>query len=62
MASAVRLTLMVLGVGLLASVLVGLLVGWLIGDLGRGLGRSVAIGMSVTAVVGVAANLLSRHR
>jgi hypothetical protein len=62
MAGAVWITLTVLGVGLLASALVGLLVGWLIDDLGRGLGRSVAIGMSVTAVAGVAANLLSRRR
>lgn len=62
MVGAVRITLTVLGVGLLVSVLVGLLVGWLTGDLARGLGRSVAIGMSITAVVGVAANLLYRRR
>ncbi|HLL68948.1 MAG TPA: hypothetical protein VK453_25025 [Micromonosporaceae bacterium] len=61
-AGAVWVTLMVLGVGVLVSVLVGLLVGWLIDDMGRGLGLSVAIGMGITAVVGVAANLRSRRR
>jgi hypothetical protein len=60
--SAVRLTLTVLGLGLLVSVVVGLLVGWIIGDLARGLGRSVAIGMSISAVLGVAATILSRRR
>lgn len=58
LAGAARITLTGLGVGLV----VGLLVGWLINDLGRGLGGSVAIGMSITAVVGVAANVLSRPR
>jgi hypothetical protein len=61
-AGAVRLTLVVLGVGLLASLVVGVVAGLLIDDLGRGVGRAVAVGMSITAVVGVALNLLWRSR
>jgi F0F1-type ATP synthase assembly protein I len=59
---AVLVTLAVLGVGLVVSVLVGFVVGYLIDDLARGLGRSVAIGMSIAAVVGVAASLLVKRR
>jgi hypothetical protein len=61
-AGAVRLTLVMLGVGLLASLVVGIVVGLLIDDFGRGVGRAVAVGMSITAVVGVALNLLWRSR
>ncbi|HEV2930212.1 MAG TPA: hypothetical protein VGW74_16090 [Propionibacteriaceae bacterium] len=61
-AGAVRLTLVVLGVGLLASLVAGIVVGLLIDDLGRGVGRAIAVGMSITAVVGVALNLLWRSR
>jgi hypothetical protein len=61
-AGAVRLTLVVLGVGLLASLVVGVVAGLLIDDLGRGVGRAVAVGMSITAVVGVALNLWWRSR
>jgi hypothetical protein len=57
-----RLTLVVLGVGTVLSLLVGLVVGLVIDDLARGIGRSVAVGLSITAVVGVALNLLWRGR
>jgi F0F1-type ATP synthase assembly protein I len=60
LAGTARITLTGLGVGLTVSVLVGLLVGWLIDDLARGLGGGVAVGMTITGVVGVA--LLSRSR
>jgi hypothetical protein len=56
--SAARLTLTVLGLGLLASLAAGLVYGLIIGDVARGLGQTVAIGMSVTAVIGVALNFL----
>jgi hypothetical protein len=58
--TAVRLTLVVLGIGLLASVVAGVVIGLIVGDLAYGLGTGVAVGMSVTAVVGVALNLLWR--
>ncbi|HEX6684740.1 MAG TPA: hypothetical protein VF062_18190 [Candidatus Limnocylindrales bacterium] len=56
--SAVRLTLTVLGLGLLASVAVGLVYGLIIDDLAGGLGQTVAIGMTVAALIGVTLNLL----
>jgi hypothetical protein len=48
MDSAARLTLVVLGL--------------IVGDLAYGLGTGVAVGMGVTAVVGVALNVLWRGR
>lgn len=62
LAGTLRLTFTVLGVGLLVSLLAGLLIGWITGDVGYWIGRAVAIGMGITAVVGVAANLLTRRR
>jgi F0F1-type ATP synthase assembly protein I len=61
MNAAVRLTLVVLGVGLLTSLIAGLMLGAVIGDLAEGIGTAVAVGMSVTAVLGVALNLLWRE-
>lgn len=58
--SAVRLTLTVLGLGLLASLAAGVVVGLIIDDIGRGIGQTVAVGMAVTAVIGVALNILFR--
>jgi len=59
---AIRLTLIALGVGLLISLAAGLVVGLIIDDIGRGIGRAIAVGMSLTAVVTVALNLLWRRR
>lgn len=61
-ANAVRLTLVALGIGFLASLAAGLVLGLIIDDLAGGIGRAVAVGMSITAVVTVALNLLWRRR
>ncbi len=58
MASVTRLTLTVLGIGLVASLAAGVVYGLVIEDLAGGVGRAVAIGMSVTAVIGVALGIL----
>jgi hypothetical protein len=64
LASVLRLTLTVLGAGLLASLVAGVVYGLIINDMGRGIGQAVAVGMAATAIVGVALNLLWRggHR
>jgi hypothetical protein len=59
---AIRLTLIALGVGLLVSLAAGLVAGLIIDDVGRGIGRAIAVGMSITAVVAVALNLLWHRR
>ncbi|MDG4823264.1 hypothetical protein O7635_15515 [Asanoa sp. WMMD1127] len=61
-ANIARLTLAALGIGLLVSLAAGLVLGFVIDDLGRGIGWAVAVGMSVTAVVTVALNLLRYWR
>jgi hypothetical protein len=60
MNDAFRRTLVVLGVGLVASLAVGLLYGVVIDDVARGVGTVVALGMSLAAVAGVAVNLWRR--
>lgn len=55
-----RLTFIVLGVGLLASLAAGAVYGLIINDMGRGVGQAVAVGMAATAIIGVALNILLR--
>ena len=56
-----RLTWTVLGIGFVGSLVVGLIIGLLNDDVAGSLGRSVAIGMSITAVVCVATILVPRR-
>ena len=56
-----RLTWTVLGIGFIGSLVVGLIIGLLNDDVAGSLGRSVAIGMSITAVVCVATILIPRR-
>lgn len=58
---AFRLTWTVLGIGFIGSLVVGLIIGLLNDDVVGSLGRSVAIGMSITAVVCVATILIPRR-
>lgn len=58
---AFRLTWTVLGIGFIGSLVVGLIIGLLNDDVAGSLGRSVAIGMSITAVVCVATILIPRR-
>ncbi|NHC14846.1 hypothetical protein [Motilibacter deserti] len=60
--AALRLTGVVIGVGAVVSVLLGLVLGALSEDFAGVFGGTVAVAMSVTAVVGVALVLIPGRR